>query len=152
MLWKTYFFVGKFGISKEFGISNARLAKLLRLSKVKDLLKEQVEKHGIRVHITPSQYTSQTCPKCGNISRGNRMTQKHFKCIRCGYEGNADYVAAQNIELRYTSDVLRSKLHDTDKYGRLVPRDLSTPAIRAILNEYYRPQRIETLSYEEYAD
>jgi putative transposase len=128
---------GKFGINEEFDISYARLSKLLHLSKVKDLLKRQAEKHGIRVHITPSHYTSQTCPKCGYISRDNRKTQESFKCANCGYESNADLAASQNIELRYTSDVLRSKLHNIDEYGRLVPKKLNKYQVKAVLNSYY---------------
>jgi putative transposase len=138
---------GKFGVNEEFGLPYARLSKLLHLSSVKDLLKRQAEKHGIRVHITPSQYTSLTCPKCGNISKDNRKTQEDFKCTQCGYEDNADHVASDNIELRLTSDVLRSKLHNLDKYGRLVPKRLNKYAIKAILDEYYASLSIETPSY-----
>jgi len=128
---------GKFGINEEFDIKYTRLSKLLHLSKVKDLLKRQAEKHGIRVHITPSHYTSQTCPKCGFISRDNRKTQESFKCVNCGYESNADSNAANIIEQRYTSDVLRSKLHNIDEYGRLVPKKLNRYQIKAVLNDYY---------------
>jgi putative transposase len=128
---------GKFGINEEFDIKYTRLSKLLHLSKVKDLLKRQAEKHGIRVHITPSHYTSQTCPKCGFISRDNRKTQESFKCANCGYESNADSNAAYNLELRYTSDVLRSKLHNTDEYGRLVPKKLNKYQVKAVLSDYY---------------
>jgi len=140
---------GKFGINEEFDIKYARLSKLLHLSSVKDLLKRQAEKHGIRVHITPSQYTSLTCPKCGNISRDNRKTQESFKCTNCGYEDNADSNSANNIELRYTSDVLRSKLHNLDKYGRLVPKHLSRYTVKTILDEYYASLLIEAPGYEQ---
>jgi putative transposase len=138
---------GKFGINEEFGIKYARLSKLLHLSSVKDLLKQQAEKHGIRVHITPSQYTSMTCPKCGHISKDNRKTQEDFKCTQCGYEDNADSNSADNLELRLTSDVLRSKLHDTDKYGRLVPKRLNKYVVKAILDEYYASLSIEAPGY-----
>jgi len=138
---------GKFGINEEFDIPYARLSKLLHLSSVKDLLKQQAEKHGIRVHITPSQYTSMTCPKCGHISHDNRKTQEDFKCTQCGYEDNADSNSASNIKLRYTSDVLRSKLHNLDKYGRLVPKRLNKYAVKAILDEYYASLSIEAPCY-----
>jgi len=138
---------GKLGVNEEFDIKYSRLSKLLHLSSVKDLLKRQAEKHGIRVHITPSQYTSITCPKCGNISKDNRKTQESFKCTNCGYEDNADHVAANNLELRLTSDVLRSKLHNLDKYGRLVPKRLNKYAVKAILDEYYASLSIEAPSY-----
>jgi putative transposase len=128
---------GKIGINEEFDIKYSRLSKLLHLSKVKNLLKRQAEKHGIRVHITPSHYTSQTCPKCGLISRDNRKTQESFKCVNCGYESNADSNAAYNLELRYTSDVLRDKLHNIDEYSRLTPKKLNKYKIKAVLNDYY---------------
>lgn len=34
---------------------------------------------------------------CGTISSKNRINQKRFKCVECGYAENADLVAAQNI-------------------------------------------------------
>ena len=50
----------------------------------------------------PAYYTSLTCPKedCGHIDKKNRKTQALFKCVACGYENNADLVAAINIEAR----------------------------------------------------
>ena len=50
----------------------------------------------------PAYFTSTTCPdeKCGHISKENRKTQALFKCVACGYENNADLVAAINIEAR----------------------------------------------------
>jgi len=47
--------------------------------------------------VVPPQYTSQTCPCCGYISRENRQTQAKFACVECGYENNADLVGAINI-------------------------------------------------------
>ena len=50
----------------------------------------------------PAYYTSLTCPKedCGHVDKNNRKTQALFKCVACGYENNADLVAAINIEAR----------------------------------------------------
>jgi putative transposase len=45
----------------------------------------------------PAQYTSQTCPCCGHVSKDNRQTQAHFECVECGYTNNADIVGALNI-------------------------------------------------------
>jgi putative transposase len=52
---------------------------------------------GGAVITVPPQNTSRTCPECGHVSSDNRKTQKVFRCVRCGYNGNADYVAALNI-------------------------------------------------------
>ncbi|MGC9103173.1 MAG: zinc ribbon domain-containing protein, partial [Desulfurella sp.] len=99
---------GKFGINEEFDIKYSRLSKLLHLSDVKNKLITQAEKRGIRVHITPSHYTSQTCPVCGHISRSNRKTQEDFECENCRHKANADLNASKNILLRFVSDVLKT--------------------------------------------
>ncbi|MBP0623438.1 RNA-guided endonuclease InsQ/TnpB family protein [Cupriavidus consociatus] len=48
----------------------------------------------------PPQNTSRTCPACGCVSAGNRLTQAKFACIECGFEDNADVVGAVNILAR----------------------------------------------------
>lgn len=48
----------------------------------------------------PPQYTSQTCPCCGHVSKDNRQTQAKFECVECGFEENADLVGAINILAR----------------------------------------------------
>jgi IS605 OrfB family transposase len=45
-------------------------------------------------------YTSQKCPSCGHVDRGNRVGQE-FGCLKCGYAGNADVVGARNILDRF---------------------------------------------------
>lgn len=108
--------------SDEFNdIKYSRLAKILRLSNIKNWMLQQAEKFGIRVHTTPSMYTSQQCPVCGTINRDNRKDQEHFKCVNCGYSNNADLNAAINILRRYSKDVLRNSrlLHNFDSYNRM---------------------------------
>lgn len=51
-------FNGSYAKSIEFGVKYSRLVKLLRLNSVKDWMKQQAEKKGIRVHLTPSYYSS----------------------------------------------------------------------------------------------
>ena len=41
--------------------------------------------------------TSQTCPRCGNVTRKNRVNWAYFRCTTCGYEANSDRVASLNI-------------------------------------------------------
>ena len=43
------------------------------------------------------KYLSQICPKCRHISKKNRKRQAKFKYVKCGYYGNADYVASVNL-------------------------------------------------------
>lgn len=58
------------------------------------------------IYVDPKE-TSKTCPRCGNISRYNRKAQGWFKCIRCGYQSDADRVGALNIAAR-ALDALRA--------------------------------------------
>ena len=52
---------------------------------------------GGAVFTIPPQNTSRTCPVCGHVSSDNRKRQEEFRCVRCGYSGNADYIASLNI-------------------------------------------------------
>lgn len=42
-------------------------------------------------------YSSQLCPECGTVGRGNRPSRDVFKCTSCGHSGPADLVAASNL-------------------------------------------------------
>jgi len=52
---------------------------------------------GIPLLEVPTKYTSQTCPRCGHVSRKNRRNWRYFCCVRCRFEANADRVASVNI-------------------------------------------------------
>ncbi len=45
----------------------------------------------------PPHHTSQTCPACRVVDARSRHSQSEFRCVACGYEANADVVAARNI-------------------------------------------------------
>lgn len=51
---------------------------------------------GIQVLLVDPAKTSRTCPRCGKYADQNRFAEQ-FKCIRCGYEDDADVVAARNL-------------------------------------------------------
>jgi putative transposase len=53
--------------------------------------------NGGRLIAVPAINTSRTCPECGCTGQGNRKTQARFCGVECGYEGNADLVAAINV-------------------------------------------------------
>lgn len=55
---------------------------------------------GVPVILVDPQNTSRTCPGCGCIAKRNRPTQGQFSCIRCGFSGHADTIAAINIGRR----------------------------------------------------
>jgi len=45
-----------------------------------------------------AKYTSQRCPKCGTIHKGNRDHHKHLYSCQCGYKSNDDRIGAMNIQ------------------------------------------------------
>ena len=55
---------------------------------------------GIPVVVVDSYNTSRECPECHSINRRNRPERSLFKCISCGFEGEADYIASLNIRNR----------------------------------------------------
>lgn len=50
---------------------------------------------GIPVVYTDPSYSSQICSKCGEKNKRNKHI---YKCENCGYESNADYNAARNLQ------------------------------------------------------
>ena len=68
-----------------------------------DRLQQQSERGRSSYRSVPAYNTSITCPSCSHIDKGNRLSQSVFKCLSCGYEGNADETAAINILKRFTT-------------------------------------------------
>lgn len=50
-----------------------------------------------RVEKVPAAYTSQRCSACGHVAPESRESQARFRCVACGFEGNADVNAARDI-------------------------------------------------------
>ena len=65
-----------------------------------EFIRYKAEVAGVPVVSVDPKYTSQTCSVCGYVDRANRPSQARFKCLQCGFEANADYNAALNIEAR----------------------------------------------------
>jgi ribosomal protein S27AE len=63
-------------------------------------LKRLAPNKNIKVVTVRPAHTSQTCPRCQFQSPLNRLLNT-FKCQKCGYVANADYVGALNIALRF---------------------------------------------------
>jgi predicted RNA-binding Zn-ribbon protein involved in translation (DUF1610 family) len=59
-------------------------------------VKTLCEREGVPFKLVPASYTSQTCPKCGYVDEKNRDGER-FKCLKCGYQADADIVGAMNI-------------------------------------------------------
>ena len=58
----------------------------------------KAQMHGQKIIKVNPAYTSQTCPKCGHVHKGNRDKSRHiFKCLNCGYQSNDDRIGAMNL-------------------------------------------------------
>ena len=57
----------------------------------------KADREGIKVRYVNPAYTSQTCSRCGNIDKENRLEQDKFECTKCGFKLNADHNASINI-------------------------------------------------------
>ena len=55
---------------------------------------------GIPVFLVDPRGTSHICPECGDNERANRPNRDLFRCVQCGFSGNADHIAAINIAAR----------------------------------------------------
>jgi len=55
---------------------------------------------GIPVFLVDPRGTSHICPECGDNERANRPNRDTFRCVQCGFSGNADHIAAINITAR----------------------------------------------------
>jgi IS605 OrfB family transposase len=55
---------------------------------------------GIPVIVIDPRNTSRECPICHTIDKRNRPERSHFRCVSCGFEGEADFVASLNIRNR----------------------------------------------------
>lgn len=59
-------------------------------------IKTHCEREAVPFVLVPAKNTSITCPKCGFVDEKNRNGER-FKCLKCGYEADADIVGAMNI-------------------------------------------------------
>jgi IS605 OrfB family transposase len=64
-------------------------------------IQELAEVAGVQRQRVPPRGTSQTCPLCGHAETLNRQGER-FKCRRCGFSHDADYVGALNILSRFS--------------------------------------------------
>ena len=66
-------------------------------------IEQKCEANCVCLHQVEPKYTSQTCPRCGNVDKGNRDGVL-FRCTSCGYEANADLNASINILNRFCQE------------------------------------------------
>ncbi len=65
---------------------------------LEQFLRYKAEALGKSVVTIDPRYTSQKCSVCGHIYKGNRKGHS-FKCVKCGFNLNADLNAARNIAI-----------------------------------------------------
>jgi putative transposase len=61
------------------------------------LLAYKCGRSGAQLIAVPAAYSSQTCSQCQHCAPENRQSQADFRCVRCGFQLNADHNAALNI-------------------------------------------------------
>ncbi len=105
---------------KGYKSSNNKLFNRQQYGKLKQILEYKCKLHGLaKPYSIHPAYTSQLCPKCGNIDKENRpvadgIERDEFKCVQCGYEQDADINASRNIALEgyFYKDKYKNKSTD----------------------------------------
>ena len=84
---------------------------------------------GLSVIETGAEKTSTSCPVCGYSDRKNRVDKETFKCMRCGFTFNAQYVACLNLFSRSNDGSVATRsgglLLTPREAGPVVPVDVA---------------------------
>lgn len=67
---------------------------------LRSFIEYKARESGIPVIVVDPHNTSRECPNCHAIDKKHRPEQSVFKCISCGLEGEADFIASLNIRNR----------------------------------------------------
>ena len=67
---------------------------------LRSFIEYKAREAGIPVIAVDPRNTSRECPSCHAISKKNRPERSQFRCISCGIEGEADFIASLNIRNR----------------------------------------------------
>jgi predicted RNA-binding Zn-ribbon protein involved in translation (DUF1610 family) len=67
---------------------------------LRSFIEYKARETGIPVVVVKPHNTSRECPGCHFIDKRSRPERSHFKCVSCGFEGEADFVASLNIRNR----------------------------------------------------
>lgn len=104
---------------------NRRLGRWLK-GYLQKRLRETAERNGVELIAVNAAYTSQTCPRCGFVSRANRRAGM-FRCTSCDFTGSSDAVAATNVLFRGSDPA--------------ITRFTSRRLVKRILSERWRSAR-----------
>jgi len=66
-----------------------------------DYVEYKAEEAGMDVEYISEEYTSQTCPKCGNRQK---QSGRGYSCAVCEFEAHRDAVGAHNIRKKYVGE------------------------------------------------
>lgn len=64
---------------------------------LRSMLEYKMTRSGGKIEDVDPKHTSQMCSSCQHVDEKNRQSQSEFKCVKCGFEENADLNAARNI-------------------------------------------------------
>jgi IS605 OrfB family transposase len=67
---------------------------------LRSFIEYKARETGIPVVVVKPYNTSRECPRCHFIDKRSRPERSHFKCVSCGFEGEADFIASLNISNR----------------------------------------------------
>jgi len=86
------------------------------------------ERSGVPFMLVDAKYTSQKCIRCGYIDKKNRNGSR-FTCLRCGYQADADILAAMNIG-RAAMDIGLAPISKGEPDLSGEPGEVATPQAR----------------------
>lgn len=66
-------------------------------------IEQLAQEHRVRLVSVNPQNTSRLCPCCGWVAKENRVGER-FRCVRCNYSADADFVGALNVLARTTGN------------------------------------------------
>ena len=115
--------ISKLRSKSEFGVNYGRLFRILGLSSIKNELIQIAHRHKLSISFVQPEFSSQTCHKCGHISKENRKNQEEFCCVLCDHKDNADQNSSKKLQYRIASDVLRKSLLEMNEYHEYTPKD-----------------------------
>ena len=75
--------------------------------KLQQFIEYKALEKGIPVVYVEAKNTSITCPRCDCVDKRNRRTQSLFRCVRCGFQHNADMIGAINLVNKFHSELAR---------------------------------------------
>lgn len=109
------------GTKKRVNKTTRKLLKNWNLGLLHSAIEQKCEENCVHLHYVNPKYTSRTCPMCGHVDKRNREGTV-FKCVKCGFEDNADLNAAKNILSRFhqESSNLNNIVPDSTKASFIV--------------------------------